>query len=391
MDKYVEKIVRARIALLMKHPFWGTLATRLQLVDATDDTDGWCKTAATDGRSFYYNREFIDRLSREEMMFLVAHEISHCVYTHSDRLGGRDPKLWNAAADFVINLELEENNVGKLPTEASCGIQPCYDTKYRGMFAEEVYEKLVSDPDFKYVEFDVHMGPGEGGGEDGKALSEEEMRALKDEMRSAVIQAAKAAGAGNIPAGIKRMLADITEPQMDWREILNLKMQSTVKTDYNWMRCSRKTQTMGIHLPAMHLGMRVDAAVAIDTSGSMGDEMLRDLLGEVKGIMEQFTDFNLHIWCFDTEVHNPKTFTPDNIDELMEYDMQGGGGTSFECNWVYLKEKGIVPERLIMMTDGGTFDGFGDPDYCDTTFLIHSDPGHRIVAPHGDTVYYDAA
>ena len=75
MDKYVEKIVRARIALLMKQPFWGTLATRLQLVDATDDESGWCKTAATDGRNFFYNRDFIDKLSREHLMFLVGHEI----------------------------------------------------------------------------------------------------------------------------------------------------------------------------------------------------------------------------------------------------------------------------------------------------------------------------
>ena len=66
MVKYVDKIVRARVALLLKQPFWGTLATRLQLVDATDDESGWCKTAATDGRSLFYNREFIDKLSKDE-------------------------------------------------------------------------------------------------------------------------------------------------------------------------------------------------------------------------------------------------------------------------------------------------------------------------------------
>lgn len=388
MDKYVEKIVRARIALLMKQPFWGTLATRLQLVDATDDESGWCKTAATDGRNFFYNRDFIDKLSREHLMFLVGHEIEHVVYDHMDRRGGRDPTLWNAAADFVINLDLTEHRVGKMPAKDVCGIEPCYDEKYRGMFAEEVYEQLLKDPDFKYVEFDVHMGPGDAKDDDGNPLSEEARRALRDDIRSAVLQAAKSVGAGDLPAGVKRMLEDITDPQMDWREILNLKMQSTVKTDYNWMRCSRKTQAMGIHLPAMHLGMRVDAAVAIDTSGSMGDDMLRDLLGEVKGIMEQFTDFKLHVLCFDTEVHNPVTFTPDTLDTILEYDIQGGGGTSFECVWEYLKANEIVPERLIMMTDGYPCGGWGDEDYCDTTFLIHSDPGARITAPFGDTVHY---
>ena len=232
MDKYVEKIVRARVALLLKQPFWGTLATRLQLVDATDDESGWCKTAATDGRSLYYNREFIDKLSKDELQFLIGHEVEHVVYDHMDRVGGRDPKVWNAAADFVINLELEEHNVGKLPTEKTCGVKPCYDEKYRGMFAEEVYELLIKDPDFKYVEFDVHLGSGSGKNEHGDPLTEEERRALRDEIQGAIIQAAKAAGAGSVPAGVKRMLNEITEPQMDWREILNLKMQSTVKTDF---------------------------------------------------------------------------------------------------------------------------------------------------------------
>ena len=130
------------------------------------------------------------------------------------------------------------------------------------------------------------------------------------------------------------------------------------------------------------------AAVAIDTSGSMSTEMLTDLLGEVKGIMEQFTDFRLHIWCFDTEVHNPYVFTPDNLNDILEYDIQGGGGTDFECNWEFMKENDILPERFIMMTDGMPCGGWGEESYCDTTFLIHSDPDARIAAPFGVTVHY---
>ena len=386
MNPHVEKIVRARVALLMRQPFWGTLATRLALKDVTDE--GWCNTAATDGRSFYYNRDFIDKLTRDELMFLVAHEVQHAVYDHMGRRGGRDSKVWNVAADHVINLELVEHRVGKLPDPKTSGVTACCDDKYKGMFTEEVYEHLVNDPDFKYMEFDVHLEPGDGKGE---PMSEEEARVLRDELRVAVMQAAKSVGAGNVPAGVKRMLKDLTEPQMDWREILNLKLQSTIKADYTWMRCNRKTQALGVYLPATSLGTRVDAAVAIDTSGSMSTEMLTDLLGEVKGIMEQFTDFRLHIWCFDTEVHNPYVFTPDNLNDILEYDIQGGGGTDFECNWEFMKENDILPERFIMMTDGMPCGGWGEESYCDTTFLIHSDPNHRIQSPFGMTVYYDDA
>lgn len=386
MDPTIEKIIRARVSLLLRQPFWGTLATRLVLKDCTDQD--WCKTAGTDGRYFYYNRDFVDKLSKDELVFLVAHEVEHVVYDHMGRRGSRDPKLWNIAADYVINLELHDHKVGVLPNPKTSGVEACFDEKYRGMYSEEVYEALKDDPNVKYIEFDVHMEPGDGKGE---PMSEEEQRILRDEIRGAVLQAAKVAGANQVPAGVRRMLSDITEPQMDWREVLNMKLQSMFKSDFTWQRCSRKTQAYGIYLPAMREDYRADAAVAIDTSGSMSDEMLRDLLGEVKGIMQQFSDFKLHVWCFDTEVHNPQIFTPENLDEIDEYDLQGGGGTTFECNWDFMQENDIQPERFIMMTDGYPCSGWGDENYCDTVFLIHGDTGRRIVAPFGTTIYYDFA
>lgn len=387
-EAVLEQLTRARISLLLQQPFWGTLATRLILVDATDDEDQWCPTAATDGRRFYYNRNFISKLNKQEAIFLVAHEVEHCVYDHMGRRGSRNPKAWNAAADYVINLELHEHNIGKLPDPVRTGITACFDTKYSGMFAEEVYELLMKDPNKQYPEFDVHMEPGDGKGE---PMSSEEQAQLRDEIRNAVMQAAKSASAGNVPAGVKRMLKDLVEPQMDWREMLNMKLQSMVKADFTWSRCARKMQSSGIYLPATKNDFKVEAAVAIDCSGSMGEEMLRDLLSEVKGIMQQFPDFMLKIWCFDTAVYGYAEFTPENLEEIDEYEIKGGGGTDFVCNWTFMKENDIMPERFIMMTDGYPGGSWGDPDYADTLFLIHGDPGHRLVAPFGMTAYYEAS
>ena len=383
-EAVLEQLTRARISLLLQQPFWGTLATRLVLRDATDDD--WCPTAATDGRYFYYNRNFISKLNKQETVFLVAHEVEHCVYDHMDRRGSRKPKAWNAAADFVINLELHENNIGKLPDPKTSGVTACFDQKYKGMFAEEVYEKLMQDPNQSFPEFDVHLEPGDGKGE---PMSDEERRVLSDEIRAAVMQAAKSAGAGNTPAGVRRMLKDLTEPQMDWREILNMKIQSMIKNDFTWQRCSRKTQAYGIYLPGTKEDVRVEAAVSIDTSGSMSQEMLRDLLSETKGIMQQFNDFKLRVWCFDTRVYNEQQFTPENIDEIDTYDIQGGGGTDFMCNWEYMKEHDIMPERFIMMTDGYPGGSWGDENWCDTLFLIHGDTHRRLVAPFGMTAWYE--
>lgn len=382
-DPILEKMTRARISLLLQQPFWGTLATRLILRDATDDD--WCPTAATDGRYFYYNRDFIEKLDKLETMFLFAHEVEHCVYDHMGRRGGRKPQLWNAAADFVINLELEEHKIGRIPDPKTSGVKACYDTKYKGMFAEEVYEKLLDDPDMQYPEFDIHLEPGDGRGE---PMTAEERRILSDEIKAAVMQAAKAAGAGSVPAGVKRLIKELVNPQMDWREILNMKLQSMLKNDFTWSRCSRKVQGSGVYLPAMKEDFRVDAAVAIDASGSMSDTMLRDLLGEVKGIMQQFQDFRLHLWTFDTEVYNPVILTPDTLDEIDTYELQGGGGTNFTCNWEFMAQNDIIPERFIMMTDGYPCGSWGDEFYCDTLFLIHGDPGQKIIAPFGMTAHY---
>jgi len=379
-----EQLIRARISMLLQQPFWGTLATRLTLRDATDEP--WCKTAATDGRFFYYNRDFVSKLSKAETIFLVAHEVSHCVYDHMSRRGSRKPKMWNAAADYVINYELHEHNIGKTPDPKTSGIQVCFDSKYKGMFAEEVYELLLKDPNQNWPEFDIHLEPGDGKGE---PMTDEERRVLGDEIRGAVMQAAKSAGAGNTPAGVKRLFKDLVEPQMDWREMLNMTIQSMFKNDYTWSRCSRKSQASGIYLPATKEDVRVEAAVAIDCSGSMSDEMLRDLLSETKGIMEAFTDFKLRVWCFDTRAYNEQLFTPDNIDEIDSYDIKGGGGTDFMCNWDYMKQNEIMPERFIMFTDGYPGGSWGDENYCSTLFIIHGDPSHRLVAPFGQTCWYE--
>lgn len=383
-EAVLEQLTRARISLLLQQPFWGTLATRLILRDATDED--WCPTAATDGRYFYYNRNFISKLTKPETVFLVAHEVEHCVYDHMSRRGSRKPKMWNAAADYVINWELHEHNIGKLPDPKTSGVQACFDSKYKGMFAEEVYEKLADDPNCQWPEFDVHLEPGDGKGE---PMSEEERRVLGDEIRAAVMQASKAAGAGNTPAGVKRMLKDLTEPQMDWREILNMKLKSMIKSDFTWMRCSRKAQGSGYYLPGTREEEKAKAAVAIDCSGSMSTEMLRDLLTEVKGIMEQFTDFELELWCFDTSVYGYAKFTPDNLDEIDDYEIKGGGGTDFMCNWDYMKQNDIQPERFIMMTDGYPCGSWGDENYCDTLFLIHGDTARRLISPFGVTAWYE--
>jgi predicted metal-dependent peptidase len=130
----------------------------------------------------------------------------------------------------------------------------------------------------------------------------------------------------------------------------------------------------------------IDVSVAIDMSGSISDKMAKDFLSEVKGIMDEYQDFKLDLWCFDTQVYNYAKFTSDNADEIMSYEVKGGGGTDFDANFEYMKENDIEPKRFIMFTDMYPGGSWGDENYCDTMFVAHGTTS--IVAPFGTTVYY---
>lgn len=142
-------------------------------------------------------------------------------------------------------------------------------------------------------------------------------------------------------------------------------------------------------LPGMINTDKIDICLAIDASGSIDDGQCREFLSEVQGIMDQYKDFRIHLWSFDTKVFNPVVYTPDNADELRDYKLGSGGGTDFMCNWEYMKEEGIEPKKFIMFTDGWPFDSWGDPDYCDTIFLINNIMERNIQAPFGMTVNYE--
>ena len=138
----------------------------------------------------------------------------------------------------------------------------------------------------------------------------------------------------------------------------------------------------------MNFENTIDLCIAIDMSGSISNEQAQVFLSEVKGIMEQYQDFSIKIWCFDTEVYNEQDFDAQN-DDITSYEVKGGGGTDFDANWRYMKDNDIVPKKFIMFTDGYTWDSWGDPDYCDTVFVIHSNHNSQLEAPFGVTAHYE--
>ena len=384
-------LITARVALLINHSFFGNLATRLKMINA----DEWCSTAATDGRNFYYNSRFICLLKPKEVEFLVGHEVLHVVYDHMGRRDNRDPQIWNISNDYAVNADLKRHKVGQFITSVPC----LYEAKYDGKYSEYIYDDLmkgvskVSLDDLIDQMLDEHMdseddsdGEAEGKGRP-KPMTQEERDALRQEIKQNIINAAAGSEAGKLPAGVKRLLDDITDPKMPWRDLIQTNLTSLIKSDYSFSRPNRRGWHMDAIMPGSIPGEEIDVVVALDMSGSISDKQAQMFLGEVSGMMQMFDGYKIHVFCFDTSVHNPQSYSSDNLDTMSEYEPKGGGGTDFTSIFDYLKERGEDTKRLIVFTDGMPFGSWGDEDFCDTTWIIHG--SNTIVPPFGTYAYFD--
>lgn len=399
-----ERLTVARISMLMRMPFWGNLATRLRLIEEISD---WLPTAATDGRAIYYNPEFIKPLTDKNIVFLLCHEVLHVVFEHIGRCNDltHDKTLSNLAADFAVNQVLVDDKIGEQigsPISVNDLLTfdkenpksgTLYDPMFKGWSYEQIYDHLQQHKDelkknLGGFEFTIHID-GSGGDDENSGkpkLSPEELREIQDMMREAVLSAAQSCNAGDVPLGIQRMIKNLVSPKMDWRELLTERIDSQVKNDYTYMKLGRRSFSSDLIFPSQMKQPKIKVYLALDMSGSIGEEEIRDFFSEVAGIVQQFSAFEIHIVCFDTAAHNYQVFTEDNVTDLFEYEPKGGGGTAPNSVYEFFKDNEIVPEQLVFFTDGEVFGDWGDSEYCETLWIIKN---HReIEASHGTSVMY---
>ena len=139
-----DRVIIARVGLLLRHPFFGNMATRMRV----QNCDDWCPTAATDGRNLYYNTQFFNMLSNKQIEFVIAHEILHCVFDHIIRRVDRDPRIYNIACDYLVNNLLVRDKIGEVVNQ----IQIFQDFKYDGWISEEVYDDIKDKYDDEELE-----------------------------------------------------------------------------------------------------------------------------------------------------------------------------------------------------------------------------------------------
>lgn len=371
-----QKLVKARANLVMGHPFFGTLALRLKMIE-----DPSIKTAACDGTSIRYNPTFVSNLPLSKVQGLIAHEVMHPAFLHHTRRGSRDMKKWNRACDYSINTILQ--NAGFDLPEGGC-----IDPAYAGMTAEHIYTLLPDEPDDSNGD---GGGDGQGndpGGDGGVSDSpnsqngggsQSQHNHEEAEWKVAVAQAAHVAKqTGHLPGDIERMMEELFEPVLPWRNILRRFMTEKCNDDFSWKRGNRRFIAQGLYLPSrLSDDAMGEMVVVIDTSGSIGQKELTEFGSEVKGIVDEVRPSKVRVIYCDARIAHIDEFGPN--DEL-EFAAHGGGGTDFRPPFAWLEENQIVPRALVYLTDGyGPFPE-QEPDFP----VMWAITNHDVTPPHGE-------
>lgn len=356
LSRLEERLSRAKIRILLDHPFVGNVMLGMRF-----EFDAAFPTAATDGQWVKFNPEFVAKLTDPQLQFLVAHEVLHPMLMHVWRMKGRDRKLWNMAADYVINQMLVDDKIGEF-IPGGCLDKTLHDAG--GGYSEGIYAILQQQGD---------KGGGKGGkggagdiggpGEDLVEPDGDEATQAADEahMRVKVAQAANAARmAGKLSAGAKRFIDDLLNPRVDWKDVLR-EFVTKVRTDLRtFARPNRRFLQHGLYLPSRTGEVMGDIAVAVDCSGSVGNRELTIFATEITSIIKDCSPANVHVVYFDSEVCHYDVFARG---EDATINAHGGGGTAFSPIFRFLDRNGIEPAATVVLTDLCCSDFGSPPDH----------------------------
>ena len=373
-----EKLTIARIKLGKQHMFYGYLSLKLKVVE-----DASIGTAGVDGKGkMYFAPEFIADKTTDELMFLWAHEIGHLIFEHVSFKGNRDHMIWNMAGDYVINHIAVRDKVG---TMIKGGL---YDDKYANWTAAAVYDDLMKDAKANKAKYQAAEAAGGTDSHDKWGdLSEEEKEGIKKEWKNNVVSAAHAAqqAGSEVPEAFRDLVMSLTETKISWRDFIHNKIKSLVTDDVSWSRVNRRRSLGDFNYPGKQNGEEVKFLVAFDVSGSYTQDMVNEAMSEVYRATDEFAEVTIEVIQWDTRVYAYREFTQDNKLDMLEYKIEGGGGTDYNCVIKWMKDNDKVPNQMFVFTDL-YFSYMPDPQICDTTFIVN---GNKATAPYGETVYYD--
>jgi len=367
-DRAIDMVSKAKATLLtQRKPFYAVCAMRLKFVAIEEDNPlaKTIKTMCTDGAKIYYNTEWTEKLTKEECIGVICHEILHIVLLHPLRLFGKHMILWNIATDYAINQMLTEDGF-TLPKDG------LHKEEYREWSADRVYNEILRDikeisgskgSKEKEPKWGTILKPMD---DNGKPLSQAEIRGLEIETKILVQSAAEAAKAiGNLPGAIKELVDKYTTPVVHWQDYLPKWLLGSQPDDYTWRKPNRKYMLPGkkkIFMPSIAHHGSGHGVLYIDTSGSVSTRELQRYLSEIVGIIEECKPETLLVVPCDTEVKGAFKWEPGI--PLTHIKVEGRGGTrvtpAFE--WAHKKHDEVI-DWAIYFTDLEVSDFPDEPDY----------------------------
>jgi predicted metal-dependent peptidase len=342
------KLAKAIARTVLDHPFFASLLLGMRV-----RKDSGTRTACTNGREIRYNPDFIDSLHVDQVVFVLAHLIMHIAHLHPMRRSTRDLGKFNKAGDFAINGILKDAGLSMLPGAL-------YKKEYEHLSAEQIYERLpvssgAAPGAGEEGDLNQDNDPGGCGGfedarnEDGSSLSKAEKQHEETKIAIAIQKAAQIAKAqGKLPGSLSRLVDELVYPILPWREILRTFIDHTARNDYSWIYPNRRHIASGIYMPSFRSNGLKPLVLAVDTSGSIGQNDLNQFQAELNDILQSFPS-TVHVVYCDSRISGTHTITSDEYP--VELKAVGFGGTDLRPPFDWAVQN--VPEAgcIIYLTD----------------------------------------
>ena len=340
-----DKMEKAKSKLIILQPFFACLACNLPMSE-----DASVRTMATNGKWIKYNAEFVDSLSLDECVFVICHEVGHCMLSHMFRRNNRDMKRWNIAGDYIINDLLVKDGIGKMPECALYDPQLVIDG---GGTTDGVYNLLPEGADGGYEDggtgIDVCMDS------DGDEAEQAEAEAS---MKVQVAQAAQAAKVrGKLSSGVARLVEAALKSQVPWEDVTRRFVSTKSKSEYSYARPKRRMMAQNLYLPSLSGEKLGEMALCVDCSGSVDDAALAVFASNAAALKQDCNPSVIHVIYFDSKVCHHDTFGQDDDITITPH---GGGGTRFSPVFRHIEDADIDITCCIFLTDLECND-FGPP------------------------------
>jgi len=364
------KLLKAKIELMTRSAFISTIALSMRHV-ITDAT----KTADVNGTVIRYNPDFLKDQTIAQFAGLMAHECWHVAFQHMVRRGSKDPVIWNCAGDYIINFMLTKAGF-EIPVGGLLNKKYDPDAEWS---TDSVYDDLIKenyDPDTGNLMLDL-LEAENNEEKDGPQLDS----AITNIIVRARTQAQISGKAtGEIPDEISRIIDRLLNPKLPWPVILNKFLDQRVKDEYSWARKNRR-YPQDTYMPSLHSYGLGHLTFAIDTSGSIDDKELQEMLSEIRGIQQVFNPEHMTVIDCDSVIHQVHTVTQNT--DIMSLSFHGGGGTRFQPVLDYVSKN--PTQALIYFTD---LYGETEVEPVDYPVLWICNSDHE-PATIGETVYVD--